>query len=141
MATNQPTTAFKTWYQKNKQALSEKRKERYKNDPEYRAKALENRKRQIQRTPKLADSKPEAYSFGFTSVCEELGVSAWRLRNWRENSYYPQPHWHGGQMWFTQQQVYLLKDIVKFFDKHGARITKQAEEELQELVAFVAVNW
>ena len=51
MATN--SNPFKTWYQKNKQALSEKRKERYKNDPEYRAKALENRKRQIERTPKV----------------------------------------------------------------------------------------
>lgn len=139
MATN--SNPFKTWYQKNKQSLSEKRKERYKNDPEYRAKALERRKAQIERTPKLRDSKPEIYAFSFNAVAEELGVSAWRLRNWRENSYYPEPYKHGRELWFTQQQVYLLKDVVKFFDKHGSRLTKVAEEELQELVAFVAVNW
>lgn len=132
---------FQRWYRINKQTFSEKRKERYKTDPEYRAKALENRKRQTQRTPKVSDTKPEVYSFGFMSVCQELEVSAWRLRNWGENSYYPQPYWHGGKMWFTQQQVYLLKQIATFFKKHGARITAQAKEELQELVAFVAVNW
>lgn len=140
MATNS-TNAFKTWYQKNKQALSEKRKERYKNDPEYRAKALENRKKQIERTPKLKDSRPEIYTHNFAQAAEFLGVSSWRLRNWRENSYYPEPYKHGRELWFTQQQVYLLKDIVTFFDKHSARMTKDIEDELQELVAFVAVNW
>lgn len=139
MATN--STPFKTWYKKNKKALSEKRKERYKNDPEYRAKALENRRRQIERTPKVRDSRPEVYTHSFAQAAEAIGVSTWRLRSWRDNNYYPEPYKHGRELWFTQQQVYLLKDIVTFFDKHSARMTKAAEEDLQELVAFVTVNW
>jgi hypothetical protein len=139
MATS--TTPFKIWYSKNKQKLSEKRKERYKNDPVYREKALERRKEQIKRTPKLKDSRPDVYTFSFTQTAEALEISTWRLRSWRDNDYYPEPYKHGREMWFTQQQVYLLKDVVKFFDKNGPRLTKEAEEELQELVAFVAVNW
>ena len=41
-----PKSSHQKWYEKNKQRLSEKRKKRYAEDPEYRSRAIEaSRKR------------------------------------------------------------------------------------------------
>jgi hypothetical protein len=133
--------AFKRWYEKNKQALAEKRKARYRNDPEYRAKALENRKKQIARTPKVRDALPESYKYNLVGMSEKLNVSIWRLRDWRGKDYFPEPYKHGRELWFTDHQALLLGDLGKFFQNHNGRITKTNEDELQELVGFIAVNW
>lgn len=139
MATN--ANPFGSWYQKNKKSLSDKRKERYKSDPEYRAKAIENRKRQIERTPKMRDLKPEMYTVSFSMAAEAMEVSLWKLRNWREQDYIPEPHRHGRELWFTNQQLLLMKDLATFFNTYGPRPPKEVEDEFQELIAFIAVNW
>jgi hypothetical protein len=109
MATGE--TAFKRWYDKNKRVLSEKRKARYRNDPEYRAKALENRKRQIARTPKVRDALPKSYKYNLVGVSEWLNVSIWRLRDWRSKGYFPEPYKHGHELWFTDHQALMLSDL------------------------------
>jgi hypothetical protein len=130
---------FGKWYEKNKDVLSAKRKERYQNDPVYRQQQLENRRRQLAKQRGVSPLDP-AYTTTFSEAAEELGITLWRLRNWRNNSYFPEPHSYGKFLYFTDNQVGLLKKLAQFIaDK--PRLNADDKDKLQDLVQFIYGNW
>lgn len=130
---------FSTWYEKNKEELSRKRKERYQTDPAYREAALRNRAKQIERQRGLSPLNP-IYSTTFSEAAEELGITLWRLRNWRTNNYFPEPYSYGKFLYFTDNQMQLLRNIKEFIgDK--PRLTMEDKEKLGSIVNLIFANW
>lgn len=132
--------SFKKWYSKNKEALAEKRRERYRNDPVYRAKALANRKKQVERTPKMKDMLPDEYVYSMPTLAEHLDISVWKLREWRRRGFFPEPFKHGREIYFTQAQANLLGELDKFLVSKSGRVSDD-DMELQEMIGYVVVNW
>lgn len=128
---------FKSWYQKNKERLAEKKRKRYQEDPEYRAKAMERSKAQRKTTPTPIT---DGYSVSFAEAAKELGVSLWTLREWRKRNYFPEPKERNGRLWFTENQLMLLQKLQEFFVLNG-RIKEGTKEKMNELVSLLFANW
>ncbi|UOX39967.1 putative DNA-binding domain protein [Vibrio phage V-YDF132] len=111
---------FKKWYADNKKSLSEKRKNRYENDPEYRAKVQERaRKAAAKRreeskgklTRKLGDSTYTVVKL--SSVAERCGINSKVLRVAESKGEIP-PHSFGGtHRVYTEEQCDLLVQYFK----------------------------
>lgn len=128
---------YKRWYDKNKKTLSARRKARYHNDPQYRQKALDNRRKSL---PK-SDPLPEGYVHTFSDAADMLDVSIWKLREWRRKNYYPEPLEHGRALYFTQAQVELLGKLRNFLSTAGMRMTDEAKNHLDVLTNLIHANW
>ena len=128
------TEASRRWYRCHKQEFSEKRKQRYREDPEYRRKALENAKRQRKCSP-----VPKDYEYSMAGAAQELGVSLFTIRRWKNNDFFPEPAKFNGKLYFKASQIVLLQGLVDFFDK-GKKI-KRYDSQLQALLAFIYSNW
>lgn len=131
--------AYSRWYERNKEALSEKRKKRYREDPEYRAACLARKARQTK--AQSAPPVPEQYVMNFTSTAEELDVSLWKLRSWRERGYYPEPFNHTKGLYFTQEQVEAVASLRDFFEEHTGTLSKEEQQKLQNLTDLIHANW
>ena len=130
---------FRKWYQQNKELLSAKRKKLYAENPEYRRRALDARKRRLSGGPVLA-IPPDA-PVSFAQAAEHLGISTSTLRAWRRRKRFPEPKHHNRGLWFTEKQVLLLKGIKDFYGVYGKRSGTVKQELLNELVASIAADW
>lgn len=135
-----PGFNWDAWYAKNKQRLSEKRAKRYREDPSYRAAALE-RSRQQREQKKPEPTTLDLHSVSFTDAAQAVGVTVWVLREWRRKSYFPEPHRRDGRLWFSVAQVQQLRQLRQFFETHGARLADAAKPKLEDLIALVFANW
>jgi hypothetical protein len=130
---------FPKWYGKNKHRLSEERKKRYREDPEYRQRAFEasRRYRRGERTPPMP---PDDATISFAQAAEHIGVSISALHGWHANEYFPEPKRHNGRrLWFSQKQLVLLKQLKDKVYKQRRRYGKL--ERFEEVVAYVFANW
>jgi hypothetical protein len=132
---------FAKWWAnpENRKALSEKRKERYATDPEYRQRVLDARHAQQQKARVLSPLNP-AFTTTLSEAATELGITVWKLRHWRDQSWFPEPHSHGKFLYLTDNQVELLGSLKEFLDQYP-RLPARAKEELQDLVGLVYANW
>lgn len=135
-----PGFNWDVWYQKNKQRLSEKRSKRYREDAAYRTAALE-RSRAQREAQKAAQPAVTDYTVSFMDAAAEIGVTVWVLREWRKKNYFPEPHRRDGRLWFTSDQVNLLRKIGKFFAQHGSRVTEALRPSLESVTSVVYANW
>lgn len=135
-----PGFDWDAWYAKNKQRLSEKRAKRYREDPAYRAAALE-RSRQQRETKKPVETLADPHSVAFTDAANDVGVTVWVLREWRRKSYFPEPARRDGRLWFSVPQVQQLRRLREFFNTHGVRVTEAIRPALDNTVALVYANW
>lgn len=126
------------WYQENKGRLSEKRAKRYRDDPEYRQKALD-RSRQQRAAQKVPVTTP--YTVSFNDAAQTLGITVWVLREWRRKNYFPEPHRREGRLWFSFSQVSWLRRIQAFFEQHGARVVDANRAALENVTGLVYANW
>jgi hypothetical protein len=129
---------FKTWYKANKARLAEKRKQVYRQDEEYRKRALE--RSSLQRA-KIREAHPAGYDVDFDLAAELLEVSTVTLREWRRKDYFPEPKHHQSKMWFTSHQVSLIRVLGNFFARNGPRPRVAERRRLQQLVSWVHSNW
>lgn len=133
-APSQREFSFKEWYKKKGDALNQKRRNRYKRDPDYRQKVLESmRQRRAEAKKKLrakqkAAPKPQrqlkprfAVVAGKTisllstgQVMERTGLTKLTLVRWLKNEFLPQhvatdAH---GRRWFPDYFVDFIADVV-----------------------------
>lgn len=130
--------SWDSWYAKNRARLSEKRAKRYREDASYRAAALE-RSRQQRETKKPVTTDVHAVSF--SDAAQTLNVTVWVLREWRRKNYFPEPHRRDGKLWFTSEQVLLLKKLQQFFYEQGSRVTEAKKPALESVIGLVYANW
>jgi hypothetical protein len=132
-------TAYSKWYEANREQLSGKRKDRYATDPAYRQRQLDNRAKQLAKT-RSAVPLPDAYTTSYSDVAEELGVTIWRMRHWRDKNYFPEPLAHGKFRYFTDHQVGLLDALNEFMSQYP-RLPASAQAELDALVNLIHADW
>jgi hypothetical protein len=132
-------SSFRSWYQNNKQRLSEKRKKRYQEDPEYRQQRLDASRRR-RRGERSLPTPPDA-PISFAQAAEHTGIGVSTLHDWRRKKYFPEPKHHNGSLWFGEKQVLLLKDLKEFFRLYGKRRWKMKQGPLKELLASICANW
>jgi hypothetical protein len=128
-----------SWYQQNKQRLSDKRKKLYATNAEYRERALEasRRSRRGERTPPT----PADAQISLAQAAERLGIGVSTLHEWRRKQLFPEPKHHNRGLWFTENQVSLLKELKGFFRVYRMRAWKIKQARLNELRAFLLTNW
>ncbi len=135
------TDYYSKWYETNKGDLAKKRRERYATDPVYRKQMLDNRaKYMAKKKAQQMSSLPEQYTITFSEAAEKLGITLWRLRNWRSHGYFPEPYQHGKYLYFTESQFNLLGRLNEFIaDK--PRLSRTDTEKLDDLTNLIFSNW
>jgi hypothetical protein len=132
-------TAFGKWYEKNKQSLSEKRKQRYNSDPAYRATQLERKRKQDEAKKSLRVPIDPIYTHTVAELATAVGVSEWTIRDWRAKGYYPSPYMHGRAHYFTDAQVNILTDFKEFLS--GGSGVHRTAMEVSDKVSLIYLNW
>lgn len=130
---------FNTWYLKNKERLSAKKKERYANDAEYRERAKENSRRH--RVPVSRADIPEEYLYTSITAAEVIGITEWRLREWRTSSFFPTPAFYNGRIRYTSAQINLLVLLKDWFLEHGSRYSIRNKSSFDDLRDYIYANW
>lgn len=134
-------TVFGRWYSRNKSTLSERRREKYRNDADYREKAKKN-SADYRRAKSSAEKVPPEYTYTLAKAAEALSISMSRLRDWGQKGYYPSPKRIRGYLYFTDAQLNLIRQhLVGFFDRYGVRAARSQRQELDTTVALVFANW
>ena len=119
--------------------LSDKRKEKYATNPEYRKKCLErNRKQNQAKVPPV-----NGYTIDIESAAEQIGVSVWVLRDWRKKGYFPDPVSRSGKLWFTEHQITLLQKLQKSWNQIAFTYcnTQKRKTRREELCSIIYSNW
>lgn len=110
---------FGNWYGRNKERLAERRKRRYREDPEYREKILAH-KRAKGREERAAIApyvrkvvgKKEILLLRIGDAAERVGVTAMTLRDWEERGLIPKSAFPWKHRYYTDHQVDLLSQFV-----------------------------
>src|SRR4051794_36676 len=89
--------SFSRWYKANKERLSQERRQRYAQDPEYRQRQLEasRRRRRGESTPRMP---PNDAPISFGEAAKRIGVGVSALSSWRTKQYFPAPSIHSGRL-------------------------------------------
>jgi hypothetical protein len=126
------------WYLKNKARLSEKRAKRYREDPGYRAAAL-----QRSRAQRALKKEPttDVHTVSFHEAAQALDITVWVLREWRRKDYFPEPVRRDGRLWFSSAQVEALRQLRDFFRAQGARVTEATRGALENVTGLIYANW
>ena len=143
-------SAYRRWYEKNKEQFNAKRRQRYQEDDEYREKALENTRTYRSegvRHPELADTpmyrewNGELIEvFRISTVAEMIGRSVQAIRKWEKNEIIPKPYFGRGHRVYTANQIKLLKKVAAFSDKYRYNRAKYYAK-LEKLVNEVYEKW
>jgi MerR-like DNA binding protein len=130
---------YSKWYEKNKEWLSQGRKQRYAQDAAYRQRALEaSRKR------RRGESTTTTLLQGLISVAEaaeRIGIGVSTLHEWRRKGYFLEPKHYAGRLWFSQQHLLQLGKLKEFLRVYGRRPWSVKRDRLKELVAAISANW
>lgn len=130
----------RSYYEKNKERLAKRKADRYKNDPEYRAKIIAARARQREREKvarkkrrdkrvevpfaerngkrmRVADSVGEMVvvkMFRSSQFAFRVAVTVQTLRKWEKEGVLPKPTYRsqGNHRLYTQWQVLAVADVV-----------------------------
>lgn len=131
---------FKTWYAnpQNRAKLNERRRNRYREDPEFREKA---RLYQDEYRRSRRGEKPQFTGYTREQVCEELGISPWTFNSWRNKGFFPEPTKVNGRVQISEHQRNLIGLIAEFHRGHGPRLSAQGKAQLDHIVDIVLNNW
>jgi predicted DNA-binding transcriptional regulator AlpA len=136
----QKESSFRRWYAKNRQMISENRRQRYAQDPEYRQRALEASRRR-RRGERGLTKPPEGAPISFAQAAEHIGVSVSTLHEWRRKKLFPEPTHYGGRIWFSETQVSQLKKLREFFTANGRKPRSIKMERLKNVVTSIYADW
>jgi len=130
---------YRSYYEENKDRLSDKRRDRYQNDPEYRERAKEaarvyRAKKKMERDKLIAEGKIEpvnrsgprkpvevqingrpSLAYTITTVAQEVGRSVDALNNWAKSGIFPVTPLRsgGGDRLYTTAMILVLKDAIQ----------------------------
>lgn len=106
---------FKEWYLRNREALSQRRKDRYRNDSEYRARVLAAPRKprarvdgavRIEGDNLLCTDGVWRRVIGLSDLSDLIGVRAETLSRWHDNGIIPAtPYVVGRRKYFTQNMA------------------------------------
>ena len=129
---------FREWYLKNKSRIAAKRARLYKEDSNYRKRAIEN---SFKQRAKAKVERPKGYIVTLTQALGRLQISVAKFREWKRKGMLPQPLQFQGRILFTENQMVLLHSIEVHFANYGMRDQAWNRGRLESLVDFVHANW
>lgn len=136
----EPSSGFKSWYALNKDALSQRRKAKYRQDPEHRD-AIIDRQREYRKnhpTPSragqtsyrlVAGKKQEVFRIG--KVAEMIGRTDQTIRDWEASDIIPKPTVQSAHRYYTKNQVKLMGELADLIDL----MRKTDRKDLDSVVA------
>lgn len=141
-------SAYRKWYDKNRETHNERRRQAYASDPKLREKALE-KQREYRATErgnngdgkhfrKVGNKKVEVFRIG--TVAEIVGRDIQVLRLWEKKGRIPKPTIKSAQRFYTQRQVDLIQEFVQLMDE--VRYQRNTREEaLSKKTAEIKAQW
>lgn len=121
MASDNGKTAYRKWYQSNKQAFNAKRKAKYHSDPEVREKAINNAKKYRESNPREKEEKhfreingKQVEVFRIGATAEFIGRSEQSIREWQRKGWIPPCTIDSDHRYFTIKQIKLLQEFADF---------------------------
>lgn len=127
-------TYWKYYYEKNKDRLNEKKRQRYKTDATYREALLTNAK--LRATLYRASSKLarkdliktvygiEEKPYSLKAMSRIAGIYYDVIRKWFKAGYIPQPlYYNGKRALYSESQVLYFKDFIEELKKNDAYLT------------------
>lgn len=132
----------KDYYERNKDSISERRKSRYRDDPEYREKVKERAKKYKEDNPvsRATVFVPDEYVMTLVEAATQLEINISTLRDWIKLEMLPQPAKYGTVYYLTEQQFKLVEQMADFVKTYGARSARQSTQ-FAELKEYIAANW
>jgi len=118
---------FKEWYEDNRERLSVKRKAKYRNDPEYRRKALERarryyklkRKKMVPADRRLVVAPDGSRYLTIGKLSKLINRSIQTIRAYHRQGVIPNVRHTDGRGWrlYTPGQAALLRKVFRAFDE------------------------
>lgn len=140
-------SAFKAWYEKNKDSLSEQRRRRYQADPEFReavlARAAQWRRDNPEKVSRVGQAGLKDINgrklecFRMSEACRRIGCSDQSIRDWEASGLIPEPTVQSAHRYYTAAQIELLRDFFEFmtavrYDKlNRTRLVAEKSSELR----------
>ena len=132
---DKPKFNWDAWYAGNKERLSQKRKDRYKNDPEYREKVTALSKKYRASLPPKPRKKSDKMTI--PQLCEKAGCSFHTFRKYQQLGWIPKCT---KAFTFTDTHVELLADLINKANE-TLYLRKNRLEVLQPYIDAIAKNW
>jgi len=143
-------SSFKSWYSKNKGALSKKRKARYAQDKEYRDAIINHQREYREANPppsragrarfkEIGGKEVEVVRIG--KVAASIGRSDQTIRDWELGGIIPEPSIIGSHRYYTLKQVALLKELADLIDFMRATNRKELGAVIKVKSAEIFINW
>lgn len=136
---SKPKSKSSVWYERHKEEVSQKRKEKYASDAEYRQRRLEASRKyhRGERTPATPPNAP----FLMVEAAKRVGIGYSTLRGWCRHKLFPEPIRYKRGLWFTEHQLSLLIKLKDFFRKHRMTEGKIKMQLLGEVCASICGDW
>ncbi len=139
--------AFSEWYEKNKDAHNARRRERYRENEDLRAKARERARKHRQenagKEPAEARTRKEGNRtlYPLRLVAKKINRHPQSVRRWESIGYIPDVRETGGSRHrhYTWNQVRLIMKLGKFIDSHGGQVIE--EDALQATITEIREKW
>lgn len=133
--------SFREWYERNREELSEKRRNAYRKDSqkreEARRRAKETRERRKAGMPvervlyrEYGGKNTPVYTTGY--VASELGCSTTLILNWEKRGWIPEPVFDESHRLYLAHQVKLMHKLYKATQTGKAKAIASAVERVHD---------
>jgi hypothetical protein len=131
---------FKDWYERNKEDLNRRRREKYHTNPDYRKTQIQNAKKRYsedQSRSVVADRRvlrnddgQRFWSIGVLS--ETINRTIQTIRGYHRNDFIPSPTHYDSRGWrlYTSHQINLLQRVFRDFDERRLKNLSDVRREL-----------
>lgn len=154
-------TYMRSYYEDNKEKILQRRRDRYKTDPEFRERLCANRRESMSRRRLLGGhAKPapkrstglemvlsvqgktvKVAMFNLSEVASKAAVTRNRLQIWANQDWFFAPSWRNtrGHKLYTQYETEIIVNLVSSYRSiltlrgYSFRVTKQMKEEFAAL--------
>lgn len=140
-------SSWSKWYAEHKDQHNAKRRERYRNDPDVRAKARQNAARNRSKGDKVnrVSYKRKVGNFfvtffPITKAAADIDRSAQLIRVWEKKGYIPEPLLDDSRRLYTEKQIALMKDLAEFMDTYRANKIMLAKM-LPDIIDRIKNQW
>lgn len=130
---------YQKWYQRNKDKLNARRRERYARDKDYRNRHLEMARRRSKRRRDVTSPPPDMFTTEQAAHVINRGPAA--LREWEKRGLVPPASVYGRKHFYTAGQVQLLNRLRAVMDSYFTTDREKFRGALEEIVEYIKENW
>ena len=135
-------TYQQSYYLKNRDEISKRKRSRYNNDPEYRMTVRERAKQRRVKDKETAYKveKDPKYIHPLKEVCQEIELPLTSFHSMVNNNYIPKPYIFRRKAFLSETQRHLLTELVNTFEK-GRKVISHPTAETQKALDNLLEKW